>query len=98
MNNADYILSLCKELSAAGKAPSVALIKSRAQKPLPLADILSVLQKWKQAPEALAANAKPVAETEQQVPSLSQRVDKLEKQMSELIAVVAQIHQQLGKS
>ncbi|MBN7821415.1 hypothetical protein KJY73_19270 [Bowmanella sp. Y26] len=95
MNNADYILSLCQELAAAGKAPSVALVKAKAQKPIPLADILSVLQKWKQAPAQMAAQALPSKATEVLVPSLEQRVDKLEKQLAELTSLVKQLNKHL---
>lgn len=83
MHNLDYILSLCQDLAAQGKTPSVALIKSRAQKPLPLADILAVLQRWKQSPQ----QAREVSQmTPSPPPPLEQRVARLEKQLGQVLS------------
>ncbi|WP_088332208.1 hypothetical protein [Lacimicrobium sp. SS2-24] len=89
MSHHQYILSLCQSLAESGKTPSVALIKSHARQPLPLPDILSVLQKWKKNPKVrLPEEEQPVAKPpshEQRITSLEARIEKLETLLSQLL-------------
>lgn len=52
-----YIASLCKALAEQGQQPSVALIKKKANQPLRLPLIISVLKKWKEDPDQLSIKA-----------------------------------------
>lgn len=89
MQHQHYILSLCQSLAKSGKTPSVALIKSHASHPLPLPEILSVLQKWKKDPNightAVAPAATKALSAEQRLHKLESRVEKMEKLLQQLL-------------
>ena len=87
-----YIASVCDKLTRQGKKPSVALIKSAADRALPLPLIISVLKRYQQDPEQFASDSieevEPTVESEtleQQVFSLQQRVASLEAQVKLLL-------------
>ena len=89
MQHHHYILSLCQSLSQSGKTPSVALIKHHASHPLPLPEILAVLQKWKknpniELPKPRQAAVTPIS-TEQRLDMLEVRMDRLETLLEKLL-------------
>jgi anti-sigma factor ChrR (cupin superfamily) len=94
MNHSDYIVSLCQILADQGKTPSVALIKSLSNKPLPLTEVLSILQKWKQSGGKLKAATKqapqePTVTTEMdRLTALENRVAKLESLLAEVLPAI----------
>ncbi|GGD66947.1 hypothetical protein [Lacimicrobium alkaliphilum] len=94
MQHHHYILSLCQSLAKSGKTPSVALIKSQASHPLPLPDILAVLQKWRKDPNIVHTNAAPVApnvlSAEQRLTRLESRVEKMEKLLQQVLTELKQ--------
>ncbi|WEM42831.1 hypothetical protein PTW35_03055 [Photobacterium sp. DA100] len=75
-----------ESLVAEGKEPSVALIKSRLADPLPMPLIIKALQSWKSSarvPRIEKVDPQPSAEAriaalEQQVASLTARLEQLE--------------------
>ena len=91
MSNIDYIVNLCFDISEQGKTPSVALIRSVAQHPLAIPEVIKGLQGWKSNPGLRPkTHNKPIKTGSTTTPSLQERVDQLETQ-------VATIMQQLTK-
>ena len=86
-----YILALCAQLSQQGKKPTVSLIKQRANRAIPLPQIVSVLQRYKADPaievESVAEQSfEPVPQSlEDKVNELTQRVIQLETQLAEVL-------------
>ncbi|WP_305370162.1 hypothetical protein [Photobacterium leiognathi] len=75
-------------LTTEGKEPSVALIKARLSNPLPIPVIIKALQAWKKnakvptiekQTKTLTADER-IAQLEQQVTALSERLARLEAQ------------------
>ncbi|MDF2179638.1 hypothetical protein P2G88_15415 [Aliiglaciecola sp. CAU 1673] len=87
MSNSNYIIELCQTLQQQGKQPSVALIKAISQKTLPLPDILSVLQKWKQTGGKLTASKQPSQTTKARL-SQEERIQALEERVARLEALI----------
>ncbi len=48
----DEIFRIANQLAANGQVPSTALIKTRLRQPVPMATLITALQRWKQDPEA----------------------------------------------
>lgn len=90
----DYVLTLCAQIVRSGQKPSVALIKKSATKPIPLPDIVAVLQRWKEDDSILAnvvdrpapASQPHSSSVEEQLTLLIARVSALEKELAELKA------------
>lgn len=96
--NLTYIVALCEKLQSQQKQPSVALIKKISNRPLPLPEVISVLKRWKEAPEQLPIPTEDdineptaVSTTEQKVAELTKRVADLEQQLRELTAAFHKI-------
>ncbi|WP_076418736.1 hypothetical protein [Colwellia sp. UCD-KL20] len=51
MTNFEKIIIIANQLANEGKKPSVALIKSKVEDPLPLPQIISALRSWQHEPE-----------------------------------------------
>lgn len=85
ITNQKHIIEICIQLTDEGKIPSVALIKNRATQPIPMPQIIQMLQKWKQSPESckqqLQQNTSTKKENKQ---TMEQRVTLLEKKVEEL--------------
>ncbi|WP_318442359.1 hypothetical protein [Photobacterium leiognathi] len=80
--------SVIAALTTEGKEPSVALIKARLSNPLPIPVIIKALQAWKKnakvptiekQTKTLTADER-IAQLEQQVTALSERLARLEVQ------------------
>ena len=86
-NNQEYITQLCHSLFSQGKNPSVALIRSHADRKLAIPDVVRGLQRWKQNPQALdnieLSVTKPPPEPQQ---TLAERVQQLERQVKDISA------------
>jgi hypothetical protein len=95
MSNIDYIISLCFDISEQGKTPSIALIRSVAQHPLAIPEVIKGLQRWKSNPgtRPKMQNKQPKTDpvTEQ---SLQQRVTQLETQMTAIMQQLAKISEE----
>ncbi|KXF81020.1 hypothetical protein [Enterovibrio coralii] len=73
-----------------GKEPTVALIKGRLTSPVPMPIIISALQRWKKSGtvpkvekvEAQKDSETRIAELEQQVKALTERLNALEQRVS----------------
>ncbi|PKF51485.1 DUF5320 domain-containing protein [Enterovibrio nigricans] len=73
-----------------GKEPSIALIKSRLSAPVPMPLIISALQRWKKSgtvPKVEKVDAPKdadarIAELEQQVKTLTERLNALEQRLA----------------
>ena len=86
-DNQNYILGICQTLSMKGKKPTVALIRSLADRPLMIPQVIKVLQTWRQNPKVVS----PAKTTDklgivQSKLALEQRVDELEQQMIKISA------------
>lgn len=76
-------------ITAEGKEPSVALIKARLSTPVPMPAIISTLKSWKSSqkvpkvevasPSKTLTSEQRIAELEQQVQSLTERLERLEQ-------------------
>jgi hypothetical protein len=86
MSNIDYIVNLCFDISEQGKTPSVALIRSMAQYPLAIPEVIKGLQSWKSStrnrPKVHHKQINTGSTTEL---SLQQRVAQLEAQVATII-------------
>ncbi len=85
MNNSD-VVQICQTLKAQGKEPSIALIKSLADKRTPMPTLISGLQQWRANPEAQPIE-QPSPEVDNQ-PSLEQRVKHLEHEVEYLKSII----------
>lgn len=81
-----YILTLCQKLDAAGKKPTVGLIKAKADRPLTIPVIISALKHWQESPQQDFAIVPDSAVT--QTESLEQRVENLEAEVRALKQVI----------
>lgn len=100
MSNIDYIIDLCFDISEQGKTPSVALIRSIAQHPLAIPEVIKGLQRWKSSPgtrpntQSKQVRINPLTDpltdplTEQ---SLQQRVAQLENQVATIMQTLAKM-------
>jgi polyhydroxyalkanoate synthesis regulator phasin len=86
-NNQEYITELCQILFSQGKNPTVALLRSQANRTLFIPDVIKGLQRWKQNPHALdnvkVSVKNSTSETQQ---TLTERVQQLERQVAEISA------------
>jgi hypothetical protein len=81
----DYILSICHALSKQGKRPTVALIRSHANRSLMIPQVIKALQAWKQNPQAGSPLKKPPKnDNTNDQRSLEQRIEDLEKQIAQM--------------
>jgi hypothetical protein len=95
INNQKYIAELCHSLLLQGKHPSVALIRSHADRTLLIPDVIKGLQRWKQDPQAFD-NIK-VQEKEVEVDinqTLAERVRILEQQVDDISAQLSALQQE----
>ena len=80
--NTSEIIEICRQLDSEGKTPSVALIKARLIKPVPLPIVIAGLKQWQANPKAKSGPA-PQFQAENSN-SLEQRVNELEQQVADL--------------
>ncbi|MFT4940615.1 MAG: hypothetical protein ACI88A_003672 [Paraglaciecola sp.] len=94
INNQQYIAELCHSLFSQGKHPTVALIRSHADRSLLIPDVIKGLQRWKQNPQALA-NIEVSAKTErtETQQTLAERVQQLEQQVADIRAQLSALLQ-----
>jgi uncharacterized protein YceH (UPF0502 family) len=84
-DNQDYILTLCQTLSIRGKQPTVALIRSHANRSLTIPQVIKVLQAWKQNPQALGVlKTPPERKHTGDSRTLEQRIEELEQQVAQM--------------
>ncbi|GHB76601.1 hypothetical protein GCM10008107_27650 [Psychrosphaera saromensis] len=85
MNTAE-IIRICQTLSQQGKEPSIALIKSRADKGTPMPTVISGLQQWRANPSLDIPLDETTKVTNDEKQTLEQRVQTLEQEVAELKA------------
>ena len=84
-NNHSYIIELCQTLSSENKQPSLALIRNRSTRPLPIPEVIKVLQGWKKDPNKFAEPVEgETNDIDEPQKSLVQRVELLELQVMDL--------------
>jgi hypothetical protein len=87
-NNHSYIIELCQTLSSENKQPSLALIRNRSTRPLPIPEVIKVLQGWKKDPNKFAEpeerEERETNDIDETQKSLVQRVELLELQVMDL--------------
>ena len=91
MSNIDYIINLCFDISEQGKTPSVALIRSMAQYPLAIPEVIKGLQNWKSN-----SNSRPKFQ-KQQMGTVSTNTPSLEQRLTQLESQVVRIMQEMAK-
>ncbi|MFM2597560.1 hypothetical protein [Vibrio fortis] len=87
----DELKSVLEGLQAQGKEPTVALVKARMSTPVPMPALITTIKSWKSAnrvpkvevaaPQDNATNK--LAQLEQQVIALTERVTQLEAKLAE---------------
>jgi uncharacterized protein YceH (UPF0502 family) len=88
--NISEVIQICQTLKAQGKEPSIALIKSRAEKGTPMPVFITGLQQWRSNPNATVVVEKDVKKTSTQQ-TLEQRVQTLEQEVAELKATILKL-------
>jgi hypothetical protein len=92
MSNIDYIVNLCFDISEQGKTPSVALIRSLAQHPLAIPEVIKGLQSWKSNPSLRPKTHHKKINTDSTTSqSLQQRVAQLEAQVTTIMQQLANV-------
>ena len=100
MSNIDYIIDLCFDISEQGKTPSIALIRSIAQHPLAIPEVIKGLQRWKSNPSIRPKTPNkqvkidPLTDTLTDPltgQSLQQRVTQLENQVATIMQALAKM-------
>ncbi|MBS4720838.1 DNA-binding protein [Aeromonas caviae] len=90
--SAQEIIQIANELSARGITPSTAMVKARLSHPVPMAELLKVLNQWKQQPQpastapvpASAPEASPLATESVTLQQLSEQLARLEQKVDRL--------------
>ena len=95
-NSTRYIMQLCKSLVDEGQTPTLAKIRNRANRPLAIPEVIDVVRRWKQEPEAFDELAEPTEAADASPPEesdLAQRVTVLEQQVAMLSQQIANMQQ-----
>ncbi|WP_428772216.1 hypothetical protein [Vibrio sp.] len=89
----DELHAVMEQLEQQGKQPTVALVKARLTTPIPMPALVTAIKSWKSAHrvpkvEVAAQPAEPetIAQLQQQVNELTERVNQLEIKLSEKLA------------
>lgn len=88
----DDIFRIANQLAANGQTPTTALVKSRLRQPVPMATLISAIQRWKQDPEAYKSLGLPSNSDEQ---SVETQPETPENQLETLQRQVEQLQQQV---
>lgn len=104
----DEIFRIANQLAANGQTPSTALVKARLRQPVPMATLITAIQRWKQDPEAYKSlgfpgnagaaesSAAPQPESsENQLEMLQRQVEQLQQQVT-MLAKRVSLLEQLG--
>lgn len=105
----DEILICANRLANEGKKPSVALIKAKLNKSVPLPTIITTLKTWQHQPDFIAIESedeKPIelAESPSQVnddmkkliqQTLNQELAEMKKELSDMKALIKELTKQL---
>lgn len=101
----DDIFRIANQLAANGQIPTTALVKSRLRQPVPMATLISAIQRWKQDPEAYkslgvpgsvsddSGEEKQPATAETQLDVLQRQVEQLQQQVIMLSKRVSLLEQ-----
>lgn len=89
----DDIFRIANQLAANGQTPTTALVKSRLRQPVPMATLISVIQRWKQDPEAYKSLGLPGTNSDEQ--SIEKQPETPENQLEILQRQVEQLQQQV---
>jgi hypothetical protein len=92
MSNIDYIITLCQQITAQNKTPSVAVIRNMAKQPLSIPEVIKALQNWKANPHKRPQKSTPQSAEHLNVTQpLEQRVMLLEQQLATVIKTLASL-------
>ncbi|WP_156896300.1 hypothetical protein [Aestuariibacter salexigens] len=94
MNNlTDYIVSLCQQLQSEGKVPSVATIRNKSDRTLPLPEVIRVLKRWQEDPNSVRSSEHSFVES---LPmTTEQRLTNLEQQMENALQAITALQAQI---
>ncbi|WP_024872482.1 hypothetical protein [Tolumonas lignilytica] len=103
----DEIFRIANQLAANGQTPTTALVKARLRQPVPMATLISAIQRWKQDPQAYQSLGMPgqtenasaentaAENTEPSLERLQQQVEQLQQQVI-MLAKRVSLLEQLG--
>lgn len=98
MINNQEIIAICQQLSQQGKEPSVALIKARLSRPVPMPLIIGGLKQWRANPNIeLEPTEQKQEPTSTPTESLEQRVNVLEAEVKELKQIITKLQGESGQ-
>lgn len=85
----DEIFRIANQLAANGQTPSTALVKARLSQPVPMATLITAIQRWKQNPEAYKAlgfpgQHEPADATQPQEETAATQLEMLQRQVDQL--------------
>ena len=89
----DDIFRIANQLAANGQTPTTALVKSRLRQPVPMATLISAIQRWKQDPEAYKLLGLPGTNSDEQ--NVEKQPETPENQLETLQRQVEQLQQQV---
>ena len=89
----DDIFRIANQLAANGQTPTTAQVKSRLRQPVPMATLISAIQRWKQDPEAYKSLGLPGTNSDEQ--SVEKQPETPENQLEILQRQVEQLQQQV---
>lgn len=93
--SAHEIIRIANELAAKGLTPTTAMIKARLTQPVPMAELLKVLNQWKQQPVATAESeilqeAAPQPAPELTLQQLAEQLARIEQKVDRLTDLLLQ--------
>jgi hypothetical protein len=91
MKNQNYIISLCQQISADGKTPSVALIRNYATRSLAIPEVIKSLQHYKANPNQKVSVDAIETEISPEGQSIEARVEHLEQQLKQVIETLNKV-------
>lgn len=86
--------AICRDLLAKGKPLNVGMVKSKASSRIPLAEIINVVQTWKQQQEpSLFNDVEPKEKEQTATPALTleERVTALESQLQKALERISEL-------
>lgn len=93
--SAHEIIRIANELAAKGFTPTTAMVKARLSQPVPMAELLKVLNQWKQQPVATAESESlpevaPQPAPELTLQQLSEQLARIEQKVDRLTDLLIQ--------
>ncbi|QIZ77405.1 hypothetical protein [Ferrimonas lipolytica] len=87
------ILAALQQLSAIGKQPTVALLKSKVGRGFPLPVLIDAIKQYKTNPDAITVTTTQAANHDVSLADLQRQMKQMQQQIDQLTATVAKLTQ-----